>query len=85
MNHSSKTYDVKDYIVYKNTSWGWNLIFSDQDGVSEDITDWTIRFTMKDNRTEADAEAVLTKDVTTHYDATNGKTIYGISSKSTRI
>jgi len=50
-----------------------NLLF--KDGSSPiDITDWTVFFTIKKNADDVDADAVLTKDVTSHSDPTNGIT-----------
>ena len=45
-----------------------------ENGAIKDITGWTIYFTLKKNIDDADASAVLKKDMTTHTDPTNGKT-----------
>lgn len=45
-----------------------------ENGAVKDITGWTVYFTLKKNIDDADENAVLKKDVTTHTDPTNGKT-----------
>jgi len=45
-----------------------------ENGAVKDITGWTIYFTLKKNIDDADASAVLKKDITTHTYPTQGKT-----------
>jgi len=42
-------------------------------GEPVDITNWTIYFTVKKNKTDSDDDAVIKKDITTHTDPVNGK------------
>ena len=41
-------------------------------GQPVDITDWTIFFTIKRNKTDSDDDAVVKKTITTHTDPANG-------------
>lgn len=50
------------------------IIFTDLDGEVIDITDYTMRFTVKERETDADASAVIAKEWTTHTDPENGAT-----------
>ena len=54
------TQNVKNEInVYRGDNFAVELIFTDQDGVAIDITDWTIFFTAKKRRDDPDDAAVL--------------------------
>lgn len=50
-----------------------------------DITGFTFFFTAKKNADDVDADAVITKDVDSHIDATNGQTKITLSTSDTDI
>lgn len=50
------------------------LTLVDKYDVPFDISDWTIYFTVKTKTSDSDDNAVIKKDITSHYDASNGKT-----------
>jgi len=62
-----------DLEIYKNKTKTFELQF-EKDGAAIDITDYTIYFIVKTKKADADSSAELTKTVTTHTDAVNGKT-----------
>jgi len=53
--------------------------FTDSNGAAIDITDWKIYFTIKQNESDSDDNAKIKKDITSHYDAVNGKTKINIA------
>jgi len=60
-----------------------DLAFTDGDDVVIDITGATIFFTVKENETDADADALISKDITSHTDPTAGKTSIDITAADT--
>jgi len=54
-----------------------------QDGVPKNITGWTVFLTVKKNIDDLDANAVISKTVTSHTDPTNGKTEISIADTET--
>jgi hypothetical protein len=54
-----------------------------KDGVPQDITGWTIFFTLKRSLYDSDNDALIKKTVTVHTDPTNGKTEFSITSAET--
>ncbi len=70
----------KDLVIMKKTTKIYEVLFKDPDtGIKENITDWTLYFTVKLNMLDTDANAKISKDITTHEDAVNGKTIIELS------
>lgn len=63
-----------DLTVYRGDDKTYNLTFTDSNGDAIDITGYTIFFTVKNNKTDSDDDAVIKKDITSHIDPTNGKT-----------
>ena len=59
---------------YRGDSREYLITFTDADSAVIDITGWTVYFTVKLSYMDADADAKITKDITTHYDPTNGQT-----------
>lgn len=56
-----------------------------KDGANLDITGWTIFFTVKEKLTDEDDDAKIKKTITTHEDATNGKTLVQLTSTDTDL
>lgn len=54
-------------------------------GSVKDITGWTVFFTVKKSLSDTDAEAVISKDITSHTDAANGITHIALSNTDTDI
>lgn len=51
-----------------------NLTITDGDGNAKDISGWTFWLTVKENRGDTDADAIIQEKVTSHTDAANGET-----------
>ena len=49
--------------------------FTDGNNAEINITDWIVYFTVKKNTDDADNDAVIHKQVSTHYDALHGHTV----------
>ncbi len=75
----------KDLEIYSKTTKIYELIFKNNNGVVENITGWTIYFTVKKNMTDTDVNAKIKKDITTHSDPTNGKTLIELSTTDTDL
>ena len=75
----SKHIDLK---IFKKTTKTYELNFT-KDGVTTDITDWTIYFTVKEKKSDTDDNAKIKYDITIHQDATNGKTLIDLTQDDT--
>ena len=76
--------EYKDLEFFRKSSKTYEAIFK-KDGISEDITGWTIYFTVKENMTDSDANAKISKTVTSHSEPLNGKTLIELTSSDTDI
>lgn len=73
-----------DITIPKYTSKSYKMLFKNN-GTVEDITGWTIYFTVKENMQDSDANAKIKKDITVHEDPTNGKTYLRLTKEDTNI
>lgn len=55
-----------------------------KDDVAQDITGWTIYFAVKRKPNDTDANAIISKVVTSHEDAANGVSVIEITGDDTR-
>lgn len=62
-----------------------DVTFTDKDGEAIDITGCTVFFTLKKNRTDTDADAILQKEVTSHTIPLQGKTRISLDHDETDI
>jgi hypothetical protein len=53
-----------NYTLYRGDTFAEKLVFEDTDDVTIDITGWTIFFTIKQNKTDEDADALVSKTIT---------------------
>jgi len=83
MSHT-KDSQCRDIEIFQKVSKAYELRFT-KDDCALPITGWTIYFTVKSKLGDADVDAVLSKDITSHFDATNGKTLITLSSTDTNI
>jgi|AntRauTorcE11898_2_1112593.scaffolds.fasta_scaffold16195_2 hypothetical protein len=49
-----------------------------EDGAAKDITGWTVLFTIKKTLSDSDADAVVSKDITSHSDPVNGISLIAV-------
>jgi len=64
----------KDLKFFRKTSKSFYIVVK-QNGAYVDITDWTIYLTVKEKSTDPDTSAVIQKDIISHIDPTQGKTL----------
>lgn len=74
----------KNLQIYKKTTKAYELRFK-KNGIPEDITGWTIYFVVKENMEDTDANAKIFKKITSHIDATNGKTLIELTKDDTNL
>ena len=70
--------------IIRTATKTYKLIFT-KDGLSADITGWTIYFTVKSSMEDADSEAVIKKIITTHANALSGIALIELSIADTDI
>ena len=63
----------------------WNLTFVDEDSVAIDLTGATIFFTVKINKADADADAIISVDQASHTNAAGGLSSITITNSQTDI
>lgn len=68
--------------IPKNKTETWTLTFS-EDSAGIDITNYTIYVMIKSKKSDADADAKLSKTITTHSDAVNGESEVYLSKADT--
>lgn len=65
--------EIMNISIKRNNDRSLKVVATNQsDGSVHDITDWTIHFTVKKNRSDKDSAAIIRKTVTTHTDPTQG-------------
>jgi len=60
--------------MYKGDDQIFLLSFKNDDGTPLDITDYTIYFTVKRKKTDADSDSLIQKVITSHSNAVQGST-----------
>lgn len=70
--------------IPEKTTRVFELIFK-KNNICVDITGWTIFFTAKVNLSDTDEHAVISKTITTHEDALNGKTLISLTDTDTTL
>ena len=71
--------------IYRKNTWEYLLTFTDDAGDALPITGWTIFFTVKESFSDADADAKISKDITSHYDAAGGISKISLTSSDTDV
>lgn len=74
----------QDLEVFRRTTAVYELFFT-TDGQYEDITGWTVYFTVKESQKDPDTSAIIKKDITSHLDAEHGKTEITLTPEDTDI
>jgi len=84
MNECKNVPRWEDIQLARKTTKTFELQF-DSDGAPVDITGWTIYFTVKEKMNDTDANAKISRTVTTHTEPTNGKTLIELTVSDTDI
>lgn len=71
--------------VFRGDDKTWPLTFTDANGDPFDLTGYTIFFTVKEKKADVDADAVITKDITSHTDASGGISSLALTHDDTDI
>jgi len=74
----------KELEIYIKTTKVYELTFS-KNSRAEDITGWTIYYTVKEKKEDSDNDAKIKKDITSHEDPTNGITLIELSTSDTNL
>ena len=74
---------MADLGVYKGRDDGFEIFLKDNSGVPIDITGYTFYMMVKENISDADADAKITKTVTTHINDALGHTRISIDASDT--
>jgi hypothetical protein len=61
----------RNLVIFRNTSKSFQR--------------WTVYFTVKEKMEDADVDAKISKDITSHYDATAGKTLISLTASDTNL
>lgn len=69
--------------VYRGDDRVFTLTFTNSSGVAIDISNYTIFFTVKSSFNDTDANAVISKTVTSHSDPTHGITTVTLAAADT--
>jgi len=76
---------TNDLTVYKGDDKTYTLTFVDADSAAIDITGYTVFFTVKTNKTDTDANAQISKTVTSHSNPTGGITTITLTNSDTDL
>ena len=71
--------------VFRATDKTWVLNVTDSDGTAIDITGATIFFTVKINKTDTEAEAIISKDITSHTTPATGISALTLTDTDTTV
>jgi hypothetical protein len=71
--------------IIRNDDVVLTATFTDADGNAIDLTGSKVYFTVKENESDADADALITKEVTSHSDPTAGETQISLNPTDTNV
>lgn len=73
-----------DLTITRKTTKVYEVQFQ-KNGACEDITGWTVYFIVKKSKQDTDANAKIDKKITSHEDASTGKTLIELSTTDTDL
>lgn len=76
---------VTEIQIVRATDNSFTTTFTDSNGAAIDLTGATVFFTVKSDLADTDDEALISKDVTSHTDPTNGITVITLTDTDTDI
>ena len=71
-----------DFDIDRKTTKAIELLFK-KDKIPLDITGWIIYFTVKNKMEDSDLNALIKKDISSHIDPTNGKSLIELNPSDT--
>lgn len=71
--------------VYRGDDKTWNLNFTDADGNPINLTDAILFFTVKENKSDSDSNAVISKSQSSHANPTGGATSISLTNSDTNL
>lgn len=74
-----------NYSKFRGDDVTLNLTFKDADGVAIDITLYTVFFTLKRNKYDTDAQALVQKNITVHTAPLTGQTTISLTGAETAV
>ena len=74
---------AKNLTAFRGDSKVIHLTFKTDAGVDIDISLWTVFFTVKESKDDADADAYIQKNITSHTDPTHGETDIALTAADT--
>ena len=74
-----------DLSIYRGDDKTWNLTFKDANGDPIDLTDTVIYFTVKKKTADLDSAAYISKNITSHSQATAGLSAIAITDTDSDI
>lgn len=72
-------------VIPRGDSRSFLTTFTDEDGNAIDITGDTVYFTVKKNLADANVDAEIYKEITSHTDPTNGQTTISLTASDTDL
>lgn len=79
---STANRDLSDLV--QGDDRNYNLNFTDSQDNAQNITGWTVFFTLKRDPSIDDTDAAISKTITTHNDAANGETSFKITNDDSK-
>lgn len=76
---------MTNYSKFRGDDVALNLTFKDSTGAAINITNYTVFFTLKDRKSDADAQAVLSKNITVHTAPVSGQTQIALTAAETAV
>jgi len=73
---------TQNLVVYRGTTPQYELRVT-KNGSAVDITGWTVFLTVKEKMSDDDNAAIIKKDITSHLDATGGKSLIELTTTDT--
>ncbi len=71
--------------IFRGDTINIDVTIQDSNGTAVDITGYTFFFTVKTTKSDKDADAIITKDVTSHTAPASGQTRITLSSTQTAV
>jgi hypothetical protein len=81
----SDSLNIENLSLKRGDTWRRTLLFTDDKGAAINITNWIIRFTVKESIDDTDTVAKIKKDITVHTNPTGGESLLVLTSTDTNL